>query len=522
VASKPRIRVNQHNVVTGYMLDGLANLMSGSGTTLDARTNNRWLRNIINEYETENAYRGSWLMRKIIDLPAYDQTRAWRDWQASGDQIEKLEDEEERLRVKEKIRIGIIMGRLGGGALIMGTGDTLGNGGDLTTPLDPTKITVGGLRYLFAASRFMLKPGELITDPADDDFGEPELFELTLPGAAKSIDVHHSRMLIFKGQFTGMLTARNRGQLDYWGDSVISSVMEAVNNATTAQNEFAALIAQAKIDVYMIPDLMQKVGQPDYEARFMRRLQLADQGKSNHRALIMDANEKWEQRQLTLSGMSDLMRAFIAIVAGAADIPATRLLGKSPDGMNATGDSDQSNYEQMIKTKQENDLRPILEKLDNVLIPSALGQQPNAKPASAANDDSDTDDVDEDEDVYWEFAPLSVLGESDQAEIEFKESQTLKNLFDTGMFQDEALEEAFSNRMIESDRWPGYEKARKEALKAPKPQPSPRDIIGVETPGEPPADEGGTGTGAGVTVTIKAGKGGTGGPPAAASSGRPA
>lgn len=455
---KPRITVPvsmSTGVMRTDMMDGLANLMTGGGTTIDRRMSNQWLRDILVRTEVEQAYRGSWLMRKVIDLPADDMTREWRDWQADGDQIEKLENEEKRLRVVERIRQGIILGRLGGGLVLMGFGD------DPARPLNVETVGQGDLRYLLPVSRWDVKIGDPITDPDDEKFGEPEFFELNING--KDVAVHHSRVLVFRGLFSGNLSTL--GRTDFWGDAVVSAVNEPVYNAVTVHNEFATLVTQAKIDVYKIPDLMQNVGNADYENRFLRRLELANIGKSNHRALIMDSKEEWEQRQLTLSGMAELATTYMAIVAGAADIPATRLLGKSPDGENATGESDQDNYDRMIKAKQKNELRPVLEQLDGPLIRSALGRRPDA--------------------VYWEFAPLDVPDVKEAAEVENKEADTLTKLTNTGLFQDDALEEAFSNRMVESGRWPGYEEARKEAIAEAEANPTPEDVAGVTVPGQP-------------------------------------
>lgn len=460
MTDKPRLRVPV-SMATGQagraVFDGLANVMTGAGTTVDRSTQFRWLANFKSELEIESAYRGSWLMRKIVNLPALDMTREWRDWQAEADQIEKLEEEEKRLHVQEKMMLGIILGRLGGGAIIMGFGDT-----NPEEPIDPETIKEGGLKYLHPVYKTSLRPGTRVTDYEDENFGEPETFQLVLEGG-KDITIHHSRVLVFKGQFTGNLSALSRS--DYWGDSIVTDLLEPVEQATSVPKEFATLIQQAKIDLYKIPNLMGQVGNADYEARFLRRLELANIGKSNHRALIMDKEEDWEQREIILVGMAELIRTYLFIPAGAADIPATRLLGKSPDGMNATGDGDQSNYEQMVKTKQKNDLRPNMEKLDAFLIPSALGTRPD--------------------EVYWEFAPLSVLSETEQADVENKEADTLTKLTGTNLFQDEALEEAFSNRMVESGRWPGYEKAREEALKAAEAEPDPQDIAGVTIPPQP-------------------------------------
>jgi hypothetical protein len=130
-----------------------------------------------------------------------------------------------------------------------------------------------------------------------------------------------------------------------------------------------------------------------------------------------------------------------ARVAGAADIPATRLFGKAPDGQNATGDSDDENYFQMIGSQQEDDLRPQLMQLDAVLLPSA-----GVKPT-----------------LTWTFSALKVLPEKDQAEVENKEADTVSKYANSGLVPETALAKAVQNRLIESQRWPGLKKAIEEA-----------------------------------------------------------
>ena len=60
-------------------------------------------------------------------------------------------------------------------------------------------------------------------------------------------------------------------------------------------------------------------------------------------------------------------------MAGAAEIPATRLFGRSPQGMNSTGESDLINYYERIAQLQETYLRPALERLLPVMEVSAFG-----------------------------------------------------------------------------------------------------------------------------------------------------
>ena len=65
----------------------------------------------------------------------------------------------------------------------------------------------------------------------------------------------------------------------------------------------------------------------------------------------------------SFTGLSDIYDQFMLDMSGAAEIPATKLFGRSPQGLYATGESDLKNYYEMIAQMQERILRPALEKL---------------------------------------------------------------------------------------------------------------------------------------------------------------
>jgi hypothetical protein len=73
-----------------FVGDRLTNLMSGMGTSIDRRTAASYVFNPVTPEQAEAAYRSSWLVSKIVDIPALDMTREWRRWQAKGTKIEDL------------------------------------------------------------------------------------------------------------------------------------------------------------------------------------------------------------------------------------------------------------------------------------------------------------------------------------------------------------------------------------------------------------------------------------------------
>src|SRR5699024_8860759 len=68
--------------------------------------------------EIADAYRGAWLPRKVVDVPAEDATREWRVWDDK-----KVTALEEKLRLKEFVGRAFRSARLWGYAgLYLGTG----------------------------------------------------------------------------------------------------------------------------------------------------------------------------------------------------------------------------------------------------------------------------------------------------------------------------------------------------------------------------------------------------------------
>ena len=437
--------------VVSFLSDRLTNIMSGKGTTADRRMWDRYSFVAIDPVEAESAYRSSWLVRKIVDVPALDMTRSWRDWQSDKETIQALEAAEKKLQLKEKCKRALILSRLyGGGALLLGTNDP-----DPSQPLDLNRIGKGGLTYVQVFSRWQLSLGPMRLDPADQWFRYPEYYQINVNPAEQQLRIHPSRVVEFIGQrcVEGSWLSANTPGSWFWGDPIMQSVGQAVRNADLAQDGFAALIDEAKIDILSIPDLTARGSTPEYEAQMLNRLQAAAQGKSTWRALMIDSQEKWEQKQITWTGIPAVMDSFLLVVAGAADIPMTRLLGQSPRGLQATGDGEERDYQSMIAARQSEQLVPALDRVDELLIRSTLGSRPT--------------------DIYYSMGPLQEASEKDAALMEYQLAQTIKEYADTGLLPDGALSAIAKNRIIESGRWPGSEAAFEEFADEPLPNDDP-------------------------------------------------
>lgn len=430
--------------------DTLQNLVSGLGVWGKDKAAHRQF-NLVEmaQQEVEAAYRGDWVARKIVDIPAFDMTRAWRTMQIDKKDITLFEAEERRLGIRPKVHRAIWLARLyGGSGLVLDDGAL-----DLRAPLNVTGKA--GLKAVLVLPRHRLTAGPLQHDPYDEGFDEPTYFNMA-GGERGTTEVHPSRVITFMGAPVPDPQG-DRAESTVYGDSILMALRDAVMDAASVNANIASMIEEAKVDVIKVPGLLGAVLAPEYRNQMIARWELAAVLKSIHNVLLMDGAEEWERKQVNFAGLPDVQKMMLQIVSGAADIPATRFLGQSPAGMNSTGDSDLQNYDLMISAKQGVDLTPRMDRLDESLLMSALGSKP--------------------EGAHSRWNPLRVPTPKESAEIETARANAARTIVDSGLVPMAAMEVAFQNRLIEDGVYPGLEQAIKDAK------------AGILLPFEDPADE---------------------------------
>ena len=111
--------------------DSLRSLITGMGDpNVDKSAAVFYGNLILSDNQLHNAYRNTWLAKKIVNIPALDALRKWRDWQAEQTQITLIEKEEKRLGLQQKMLQCKTLARLWGGAVIF-----IGDGTDAAQPL---------------------------------------------------------------------------------------------------------------------------------------------------------------------------------------------------------------------------------------------------------------------------------------------------------------------------------------------------------------------------------------------------
>lgn len=182
--------------------------------------------------------------------------------------------------------------------------------------------------------------------------------------------VHHSRLVRFTGR---ELPDLERQAELYWGESEVEALYKDVVAHDNVSANMAALTFQANINTMEVKGLEQllSLSSPDVQKRFWNTMQAQSVLRSNFGVQLVEQGNKVTNTQYTFTGLSDVYESMCLNLCGASHYPMTKLFGRSPAGMNATGESDLKNYYDYVDTLRESKLRPILDKLLPVVARSA-------------------------------------------------------------------------------------------------------------------------------------------------------
>ena len=163
-------------------------------------------------------------------------------------------------------------------------------------------------------------------------------------------------------------------------------------------------------------------GDENMRNTLMETLQNENRLRTSYGLQLMSSDDSLENHSYSFGGLSEIYEAFMMDMAGAAEIPATKLFGRSPQGMNSTGEADLRNYYDTIAEMQERHLRPALEKLLPVMAISCWGYAP--------------------EDMEIIFEPVMTTSPAERAELVQKMSSDVITAFQAGLLsREEALAE---------------------------------------------------------------------------------
>lgn len=391
------------------------NLMEGTEYPLTRLTRNYNL--------MTSLFRNNWLAQKVISIVSKDILKNWIKFTTDipPEDIDKINRAMRIAKVRSGLLDALNWGRLYGGAaalmLIEGQEDILDQ------PLDINSIMPGDFKGLMVVDRWsgVYPQLQLVDDISSPDFGLPAYYDFRDKTSGIAQSVHHSRILRFIGHDLPQWEQQAEA---YWGSSIIEPLYEELKKRDNTSANIAMLIFQSRLRVLKIKDLNVLISGANKEALkdFYNTIQAQNWLQSNQGIQVIGADDDFQSIDYTYTGLNEIYSSFMMDVAGASGIPVTKLFGRSPAGMNATGEFDMMNYYDMIEQEQESHLRPQLEKLLPVVCMSTLGLVPD--------------------DLGFDFNPIGTPTEEQVANIVERKTEAILSALDRGVIsQQTALKE---------------------------------------------------------------------------------
>ena len=325
----------------------------------------------ISELELMGLYQSSGLSKRIVDLVASEMTRQW--FTITGDPENQILGKLEEFDAKNKIMLMLRWARLFGGSIgVMGIND----GRKLDQPVNEKNIRNVEFIHVFDRTEIFWDTGDVYQDPMDKRFQQVERYTVNSPITGNNFVVHESRVLRLDGEILP-----NQAMVDNlrWGDSILQSCYNELKNLGGAYNATSNIIEDFIQTVLKVNNLAQLMAS-NQDALIQKRINLIDQSRSVANTILLDGTDEYMKQASSVSGLDTLLDRFCLALASVTGIPYAILMGQSPSGMQATGESDVRMFYDKIRSQQEDYLQPVLERLVRLIMLSKEGPFAGVEP----------------------------------------------------------------------------------------------------------------------------------------------
>lgn len=420
-------------------LDGFRNLLTGLGTTRDkTMATDFWADDRLQDETLDAMYNGNHIVARIAETVPNEMLRQGFDVTIDADDEDGKAQAAEQssevmaaaksdgLSMCSKFVEAMTWGRLfGGAALVLGADDGA-EGESLALPLNEEGIR--SFKYMNVIDKRLMHPVKWYDDPTSPNHGKPMTYMITPQinsggieeGTGGGLEIHESRMIVFGGAMTTIQRRRENGG---WDSSVIQAANTAITQFGTSWQALTHIIADANQAVFKMDGLIDSLAEGDAET-VESRMAMLDMNRSVARSVVLDAeHEDFTRHLFHWTGMKEVFEMLILGVSSAAKMPATMLMGQSPDGMNATGQSDIRWFYDSIKSSRALRLEPQLERAIRLLMLSKDGPTGGVLPDS------------------WRitFPPLWQTTPEEDANVRKTQSETDKAYVETGVLLPEEV-----------------------------------------------------------------------------------
>ena len=343
-----------------YRSDGYVNMLNKYGTSRDSSSHYVFQADAMTmDSALTEAYEGNGLFTKIIDRPAEEAVKRGFDLGIKDqDVLNYLSSKLDDLDWEQNASQALKWTRLYGGALMV---MVINDGRNIWEPVDWENVK--GIEELRVYERPLVNPDyhSIYRSVSNNHgracrakFGMPEYYQVS--SIYGTFRVHESRCLVFRN---GVLPENSMNtQYRFWGIPEYYRIKRNLQETYTAHGNGVKLLDRCVQAIYKMRNLSNLLLTDGGEDQVLKRLNAIDMARGILNTMIIDADgEDYDFKQMSMSGVRDIIDSTCTMLSAVTNIPQTILFGRSPAGMNSTGEGDTENYYNMVEGLQKLNLK---------------------------------------------------------------------------------------------------------------------------------------------------------------------
>lgn len=400
-----------------------------------------------NKQKLDELYQTSWTAKKVVDIPVDDMFIFPRKIKGLTDaEDDKIIQLSKKLGIQDKINKAIKASRVYGSAyIVMMSFDgfdledehSVESTSSLGACSEPLTISEHfDLQNLLVFSKFEVNISQQDIEFSEyaTNFGCPNIYRFRGGSSVQELAVHHTRVIPIHYSPELTQSSRYSSVQKNAGKSIFSSIYPLINQAFELACATRYLTSEVSIPVMKVPhfqDAQLASVQADRTVDIKKTVEDFNRYKSLYKTVMIDKEMDFSRLEPSFSGFVELFDKYHAMIAAAANIPETRFMGKSPSGLNSTGDSDAQNYAMSVNFNQECILRPIYDRLDPLIF-ATIGLQNKV--------------------TEYEFKKLIHISDLQKSEVRKNNAQTLGLYLRDGVItEQEARQDIFDKKDMDID-----------------------------------------------------------------------
>lgn len=311
-----------------------------------------------------------WLIDKACKMPADDAVRngyelGSQDKKVSDDTLKKIKMLDTKYNLEDHLVDFVHFGRVFGIRLVkfdidMGSDEL--NAEFYANPFNIEAVKPNSYRAMVQIDPTWISPelsGDGAANPESPHFYDPEWWIIN------NRRIHRSHFVIFRN---GKVADTLKATYFYGGIPLPQKLANRVYAAERTADE-APLLALAKRATVLKVNMEAALQKPQ---EFAKKMQTWTSFVSNWGVKILGQKDEIEQFDTALADMDALIMTQYQLVAATAGVPSVKLLGTSPKGFGASGEYEEANYHEELKSIQANKMSALINKHHEIMIRSDL------------------------------------------------------------------------------------------------------------------------------------------------------